>query len=71
LFAVFRVSGCSPLAAGMICDVFPQKQRGKAMSVYNCGMYLGYGLSYAVGIYVTSANLFGEVICDRILKDYT
>ncbi|OXA52097.1 putative metabolite transport protein HI_1104 [Folsomia candida] len=53
------VSGCSPLAAGMICDSFHQQERGKAMSVYNCGMYVGYGLSYAVGIYVTAADIFG------------
>ncbi|ODM92134.1 Protein spinster 1 [Orchesella cincta] len=54
------VAACSPLAAGMICDVFGQKRRGTAMSLYNCGMYIGYGLSYAVGTYVTQANLFNE-----------
>lgn len=32
------------------------------MSVYNCGMYVGYGLSYAVGIYVTAADIFGMVV---------
>ncbi|CAG7823077.1 unnamed protein product [Allacma fusca] len=53
-------SGCSPLAAGMISDTFPLKQRAFAMSLFNWGIYIGYGLSYAIGTYVTEADIFEQ-----------
>jgi len=56
-----REAGCSPLASGIIADTFPASQRGLAMSIFNWGIYIGYGFSYAVGNYVTSADILGQV----------
>ncbi|XP_035709150.1 uncharacterized protein LOC118436091 isoform X2 [Folsomia candida] len=53
-------SGCSPLASGIIADMFPKSRRGLAMSLFNWGIYIGYGLSYTVGNYVTDANILDK-----------
>jgi len=31
------------------------------MSLFNWGIYIGYGFSFAIGTYVTDANLFDQV----------
>jgi len=54
-------AACNPIAAGMISDVFDINQRGLAMSLFTWGIYIGFGLSYAVGNYVTDANIFDQV----------
>lgn len=58
---LFRNAACSPLAASMISDLFPPKQRALAMAIFVWGIYIGYGFSYAIGNYVTEANILGYV----------
>lgn len=41
--------------------MFPKSRRGLAMSLFNWGIYIGYGLSYTVGNYVTDANILDKV----------
>ncbi|XP_059174698.1 protein spinster homolog 1-like [Physella acuta] len=53
-------AGCTPFAASLIADYFTQAMRGTAMGIYNFGIYFGYGLSYAVGNFITVANINGQ-----------
>ncbi|CAL8071526.1 unnamed protein product [Orchesella dallaii] len=53
-------AACSPLAAGIIGDVFPQDKRALAMGFFNWGIYIGYGTSFAVGTYITDRTIFDE-----------
>lgn len=39
----------SPAAYSMISDYFPREKIGRAMGVYNMGVYLGSGLAFIVG----------------------
>lgn len=45
----------SPAAYSMITDSFPKNQLGRAMAVYNTGVFLGVGLAYVIGGIVVSA----------------
>jgi MFS family permease len=55
---VFRVgvgvgeAGCSPAAHSLICDYVEPARRSTALSIYSCGISLGYILSAVVGGYV-------------------
>ncbi|XP_032786983.2 MFS-type efflux pump MSMEG_3705 isoform X2 [Daphnia magna] len=50
-------AGCTPFATSLIADYFGQELRGLAMGVYNWGIYTGYSLSYALGNFITDANI--------------
>ncbi|XP_041370209.1 MFS-type efflux pump MSMEG_3705-like isoform X2 [Gigantopelta aegis] len=50
-------AGCTPFAASIITDYFSASLRGAAMGVYNWGIYFGYSMSYAVGNFITLANI--------------
>jgi predicted MFS family arabinose efflux permease len=50
-------AGCSPPAHSLISDYFESSRRTSALSVYSCGISLGYILAAAVGGYV--AQRFG------------
>ncbi|XP_044260265.1 putative metabolite transport protein HI_1104 [Tribolium madens] len=52
-------SGCNPLATGLLSDIFPEKQRALAMSIFNWGIYGGYGIAFPVGRYVPPLNAWG------------
>ncbi|MGH0145604.1 UNVERIFIED_CONTAM: hypothetical protein FKN15_006485 [Acipenser sinensis] len=52
-------AGCTPFAASLIADYFPEAARGSAVGFYNWGIYTGYSLSFAVGNYITRANIMG------------
>ena len=52
-----REAGCTPFATSLIADYFGEELRGLAMGVYNWGIYTGYSLSYALGNFVTDANI--------------
>jgi MFS family permease len=54
-----RESACSPISVSLISDFFGDNQRGTATGIFHWGVYFGYGLSYAVGVYVTASNMFG------------
>lgn len=53
-------AGFSPLSASIIADIFKDTSRGLAMSVFNWGIYFGFGSAFAVGNLVTEADIYGE-----------
>ncbi|KAH9496640.1 hypothetical protein Btru_009912 [Bulinus truncatus] len=53
-------AGCTPFATSLIADYFSQSLRGTAMGIYNFGIYFGYSLSFAVGNFITLANINGQ-----------
>lgn len=52
-------SACTPLTASIVADTFSNKNRGFAMGYFNWGIYFGYGLAFAIGNYVTEADILG------------
>lgn len=42
-------AGCSPPAHSMISDLFVTEQRATALSVYNCGVYIGILIGFIAG----------------------
>lgn len=52
-------SSFAPAASSIISDMFTQSIRAFALGVFNWGIYLGYGLSYIIGNYVTKADILG------------
>ncbi|XP_064616663.1 MFS-type efflux pump MSMEG_3705-like [Liolophura sinensis] len=50
-------AGCTPFATSLISDYFSESTRGSALGLYNWGIYMGYSLSYAVGNFITAANI--------------
>ena len=42
-------AGASPAAFSMISDYFPKERRATALSIYSSGLYIGGGLSLAIG----------------------
>ncbi|XP_045478434.1 probable sugar efflux transporter [Harmonia axyridis] len=51
-------SGCNPLATGLLTDIFPEEKRALVMSIFNWGIYGGYGLAFPVGRYIPQLNLW-------------
>ncbi|XP_032671900.1 D-xylose transporter [Odontomachus brunneus] len=49
-------AGCNPMATGLLSDWFPEEQRGLVMSIFNWGIYGGYGIAFPVGRYVPQIN---------------
>ena len=43
----------------LISDLYQDKHRGVATAVLHLGVYLGFGLSQAAGIYLTKVNVLG------------
>lgn len=56
-----RVAGVAPIAPGIIFDMFAQEERALAMGFFHWGIYLGNGLTFVVGKYITEMNLFNAV----------
>ncbi|XP_045503093.1 putative metabolite transport protein HI_1104 [Colias croceus] len=52
-------SGCNPLATGILTDLFPEHQRALVLSIFNWGIYGGYGIAFPVGRYVPDLNAWG------------
>ncbi|XP_042205827.1 protein spinster homolog 1-like [Homarus americanus] len=50
-------SAFTPACSSMISDMFHESQRALALGIFNWGIYFGYGLSYAVGNFITAANI--------------
>nr|KAG5712463.1 hypothetical protein BaRGS_011437 [Batillaria attramentaria] len=53
----FGEAGCTPFAVSVLTDYFPQKHRGTVVGIYNLGIYSGYSLSYALGNFITLADI--------------
>ncbi|XP_018366815.1 PREDICTED: uncharacterized protein LOC108763565, partial [Trachymyrmex cornetzi] len=49
-------AGCNPLATGLLSDWFSEEQRGLVMSIFNWGIYGGYGIAFPVGRYIPGLN---------------
>ncbi|XP_060533613.1 protein spinster homolog 1 [Cylas formicarius] len=52
-------SACNPLATGILSDIFPEEKRALVMSIFNWGIYGGYGIAFPVGRYVPPMNTLG------------
>ncbi|XP_050302202.1 cis,cis-muconate transport protein [Anthonomus grandis grandis] len=52
-------SACNPLSTGILSDIFPEKKRALVMSIFNWGIYGGYGIAFPVGRYVPPVNAWG------------
>ncbi|GBP17641.1 Protein spinster homolog 2 [Eumeta japonica] len=52
-------SGCNPLATGILTDLFPEHQRALVLSIFNWGIYGGYGIAFPVGRYIPELNAWG------------
>lgn len=55
------MAGIGPIVPGMIFDAFPEKNRALAMSFFHWGIYLGGGLSNAIGKIATDLHIFTQV----------
>nr|XP_022910814.1 uncharacterized protein LOC111421851 [Onthophagus taurus] len=51
-------SGCNPLATGILSDIFPEEKRALVMSLFNWGIYGGYGIAFPVGRYIPHLNIW-------------
>lgn len=49
------------MATGLLSDWFPEEQRGLVMSIFNWGIYGGYGIAFPVGRYVPQLNAWNLV----------
>ena len=58
---IFSEAGCTPLTSSIIADKFGPNSRALAMSIFNWGIYFGYGIAFTVGAYVTKANILNQV----------
>lgn len=56
-----RQAGCTPFAASLLGDYFTEGLRATSLGIYNWGIYVGYSLSYALGNFITKANILGQV----------
>lgn len=54
-------AGCNPLATGILTDLFPERQRALVLSIFNWGIYGGYGIAFPVGRYIPMLNAWGLV----------
>ena len=52
-------SACNPMATGILSDIFPEEKRGLVMSIFNWGIYGGYGIAFPVGRYTPGLDIWG------------
>ncbi|XP_044738193.1 putative metabolite transport protein HI_1104 [Chrysoperla carnea] len=58
MFLAAGESGCNPLATGIMTDIFSEEKRALVMSIFNWGIYGGYGMAFPIGRYVTELNIW-------------
>ncbi|CAB0043370.1 unnamed protein product [Trichogramma brassicae] len=56
MLAAAGEAGCNPLSTGLLSDWFTEKKRALVMSIFNWGIYGGYGIAFPVGRYVPQMN---------------
>ncbi|XP_048776691.1 MFS-type efflux pump MSMEG_3705-like isoform X2 [Ostrea edulis] len=56
----FGEAGCGPFAVSILTDYFNPETRGFALGIYNWGIYFGYSMSYALGNFISLANINGQ-----------
>lgn len=54
-------AGVNPLSTGILSDIFPEKKRALVMSIFNWGIYGGYGIAFPVGRYIPKLDIAGQV----------
>ena len=57
----YREAGCNPMSTGILSDLFTEDKRGLVMSIFNWGIYGGYGIAFPVGRYVPLMNTWNLV----------
>ena len=57
----YREAGCNPMSTGILSDIFSEEKRGLVMSIFNWGIYGGYGIAFPVGRYVPRLNTWDLV----------
>jgi MFS family permease len=50
------------MSTGILSDIFAEEKRGLVMSIFNWGIYGGYGIAFPVGRYVPLMNTWDLVI---------
>ncbi|KAL0273122.1 UNVERIFIED_CONTAM: hypothetical protein PYX00_005874 [Menopon gallinae] len=48
----------NPIGTGVLSDLFPEEKRALVMSIFNWGIYGGYGIAFPVGRYIPELNLW-------------
>jgi MFS family permease len=59
--SIYREAGCNPMSTGILSDIFSEDKRGLVMSIFNWGIYGGYGIAFPVGRYVPLMNTWDLV----------
>ena len=49
------------MSTGILSDIFSEEKRGLVMSLFNWGIYGGYGIAFPVGRYVPRMNTWDLV----------
>jgi hypothetical protein len=49
------------MSTGILSDLFTEDKRGLVMSIFNWGIYGGYGIAFPVGRYVPLMNTWNLV----------
>jgi hypothetical protein len=49
------------MSTGILSDIFSEDKRGLVMSIFNWGIYGGYGIAFPVGRYVPAMNTWDLV----------
>ena len=65
---MYREAGCNPLSTGLLSDWFDEGKRGLVLSIFNWGIYGGYGVSFPVGRYITQLNFWNLVIYTFVIS---
>jgi MFS family permease len=53
------------MSTGILSDIFSEDKRGLVMSIFNWGIYGGYGIAFPVGRYVPAMNTWDLVSDER------
>lgn len=57
----FREASVNPIGTGILSDIFPEEKRALVMSIFNWGIYGGYGIAFPVGRYIPLLNAWDLV----------
>ncbi|KAK6625807.1 hypothetical protein RUM43_006106 [Polyplax serrata] len=49
-------ASANPIGTGILSDIFPEEKRALVMSIFNWGIYGGYGIAFPIGRYIPQLN---------------
>jgi MFS family permease len=58
------------MSTGILSDIFSEDKRGLVMSIFNWGIYGGYGIAFPVGRYVPQMNTW-DLVSDVSKLDFS